>query len=280
MKSKQIILFMLALIMLFSGRLNAKDSNKKIKIIDWKGKELGAEIPQWVINATMGLNEDAKQNLGIADSKKAFFAFGQQEKLEIAFILSKINCFESIIETIRKAEKSMMYESTAGVTSNTIVSPTMYLEETNGANGYSMHKESYTPFGYHKLSVKDGKIISEIISEEVIIPKDVDEKEWIKQYGWFCNPQNVQMNQFWIKYEMSNEKNYYDVITLMSISETDWKQITQSFVKKIDSPNADRETRRFDLPKATYSIILNFSQSLGGHREIFPRKTPYPSLAE
>ena len=251
MKRKRIILIVITFVILFVENVVAETA-PRLKTIDWSGKQLGKKIPQWIY---VDDEKVVKQELGLPNSSKVFIGWGEQKKLEDGVILSKIECFEEIMKNAIMIEMAGNY-SPDQFESNRILNtqkyykllsirtPFLLIEETTTPEGYSIDKISYTPFGYHQLSIENGQLASEFITAEVLIPTELDKDEWKNFCGWFCDSQNVRVEQFWVKMKDSVMGIYYRAVTALSIEETKWNQMTQDIAEYIKAEDARAENLR------------------------------------
>lgn len=251
MKKKLLLTIVLMLVnTLFSVFVFAKQKENIYfpVIIDHMNVRNGEQIPEWVTDIIDFNYDSAKKKLGIKDTDMIFINYQSNDSLENLLLEGKILSFVEFIKSVKikinmKAKQEYMdnelvkfsplYEETSFFGCRTIT-------ECVYSDGQIQKIEYYymTPFGIMQgalyldesnsfFTKKNNVIKIDIMSNgKLICPSEFE-----NFFKWFRNDENVQINQFWTKTQITDNSEKYNCITVMSMSKENYEKILKMLLE-------------------------------------------------
>lgn len=218
-------------------------------IIDHMNGKNGEQIPEWVTDI-IDLNYDsAKKRLGLNDTDMIFINCQSNDSLENLLLEGKILSFVEFIKSVKI--KINMKEKQEYMDNKLVKFSPLYEESsffgcrtiTEGiySDGQIQGKIEYyymTPFGIMQGVLDLDESTSFFTKKNNVIKIDImtDGKlicpsEYEIFFKWFRNEENVQINQFWTKTQITDNSETYNCITVMSISKENYEKILKMLLE-------------------------------------------------
>lgn len=251
MKKKLLLTVVLMLVNTLSSVFVFAKQNENIyftRIIDHMNLRNGAQIPEWVTDIIDFNYDSAKKKLGLKDTDMVFINYQSNDSLENLLLEGKILSFVEFIKSVNI--KINMKLNQAHMDNDSVKFSPHYEEssffgcrtitECVYSDGQIQKIEYYymTPFGIMQGALYLDESTSFFTKKNNVIKIDIMSNgklicpsEYEIFFKWFRNEENVQINQFWTKTQITDNSETYNCITVMSISKENYEKILKMLLE-------------------------------------------------
>lgn len=215
------------------------------KIVDHMNVNKGEQIPEWVTDIIEFNYDSAKKRLGLKDTDMIFIVCKERDSLEDVLLEGKILSYVEFIRSIR----CTIFQDPDNYPEITIYKNSSFFgcrEILEMVYSYELiqtkHEYYYlTPFGIMQGSLHRDEATSYFSKKDNFIKIDIKPEgklncpsEYETFFKWFRNEENVQINQFWTKTQITDNSETYNCITVLSISKENYEKISQLFLEQME----------------------------------------------